>query len=682
MSRCVLGRPWRRCVSVGSAPRPSVMGRLPGIHSAREGRKVTIDRSDSPLHLPPISMGHQTSSTFGGPEWSFTKLRAHEAMTTMQLVGGAHVSPRNQKLSLKMAKRACVAARALLHDEHTRGLAAPPAAPQADTAAIIEQLTEAIDATTNALSSSREIKHRAIRCRLFTYRAMAYTWGDLLDKALADIKEALQLHRQDTMALKFQARLREQVATRFKTSNPARFVPTGMSHAAYLGQNGHETEVMAAFDDTVRMVRRDRPYPLWFDRRQVIGERQEEPEPEPEPSRWDFVLHRLEDLILDDEDRRATRSLLLSHVDSLVEIFAYYCRVGSTANAKAKQFVMIKPHQIHQDTLGTKALRLYNAMFLRDLPTAPPPALLTLRQFWQLARDCEFVDDHCDLADIDRIAVLASRENAADSAAFIENMNLVMAYKGQADKISPPPAAGDSAGIAPGQEYGPNGEILSDDLSVCDDLNPHHPNNRLHVYEFMEALIRCAAKYRAKKLQKKKGVPVKTGQANGVRLSDCWRELLSENLLTHSCSHESMTSDFWMFCAPIMQAMVVDFRSPLEKIFRYFSVPNPNTVVSTADSGVQQFWKVRSKELLDDTMDFNEIYRWLEKFDLYDANFTPKMAAKLFTRVTGEPLLPCIATVLPSLLTAAAATIQARSFLRRFSFFLVALRSWRSWFVF
>eukprot|EP01043_Picozoa_sp_COSAG02_P119664 COSAG02_NODE_56346_length_286_cov_0.556150_1_plen_56_part_10 len=56
---------------------------------------------------------------------------------------------------------------------------------------------------------------------------------------------------------------------------------------------------------------------------------------------------------------------------------------------------------------------------------------------------------------------------------------------------------------------------MSDELSICDDLNPHHPNNQLHMYEFVEVLIRCAAKYRAKEAQKARGASIKTGQDAG-----------------------------------------------------------------------------------------------------------------------------------------------------------------------
>ena len=551
----------------------------------------------------------------------------------MQLIGGAHVSPRKQKLALRLAKTACLNARALLHDGH------PEEASQVDTSGLIEQLTAAIDATTRTLVGSRELRHRAIRCRLFTYRAMAFSWADTLDKALADLKEALRLHGQDALALKCQARLREAFALRFKVPNPARFVPTCKSHADYLRQTGHESETNAAFGDSVDRVRRDRPYPEWFERRGVFAAPVQRAEPEPEPSRWDFVIHRLQDLNFDEKDRSDTRSLLLSHVDSLMEIFHYYCRLGSTQSGNLKRFVQIKAHQINKDMLTLRARRLYNAMFVQDPLTAPEPTLMNLRQFWQLARDCAFVDDHCDLADIDRVVVLAGRETAEDNRVIIEELKRVMAFKRQKDETGEEKVAALLAEKPDGPELGPHGEILTDDLSVCDDLNPHHPNNQLHAYEFVEAIIRCAVKYRAKKLQKARGASIKTGSEAGVLVGDCFRQLLSQNLLAHACSHEAMSADFWMFAAPAVQALVADYRVPMEKIFRYFSVPDPNTIVSVPGSGVQQYWKVRSKQLLDDTMDFNEIYRLLEKFELYDANFTPRDACKLFTRVTGAYIL-------------------------------------------
>ena len=126
-----------------------------------------------------------------------------------------------------------------------------------------------------------------------------------------------------------------------------------------------------------------------------------------------------------------------------------------------------------------------------------------------------------------------------------------------------------------------------------------------------------------------------------LRLSECFHSFLSENILRHSCTHATMTKDDWLFCSPQLQQLATEFRVPLEIIFRYYSVDKPNTVVHAHDGGgeaqsAQQFWKVRSLELLDDTMNFNELYKWLNRFELMDSVFKPKDAAKLFARVTGS----------------------------------------------
>ena len=207
----------------------------------------------------------------------------------------------------------------------------------------------------------------------------------------------------------------------------------------------------------------------------------------------------------------------------------------------------------------------------------------------------------------------------------------------------------------------------------------------LHAYEFVELLLRCSARYCTEKHLKRSGgrklkhkardraQRASTGHTisghilharmakerekdarrkakqghdleggdGGLPLSECLHTLLADHVLRRSCSHASMTEGDWVFCSPTLHSLATEFRVPLERLFRYYSVDKPATIVSSGDSrdgsgGAQQFWKVRSLELLDDTMDFNELYCWLSRFELLDATFTPKDAARLFTRVTGS----------------------------------------------
>ena len=575
------------------------------------------------------------------------------------------------------------------------------------------------------LQGSRDPKHRAIRSRLLTYRSMAYVLDGSIEPALADLKEALGLNSRDAIALRFQAKLREAMASN-ATQSPSRFVPAAESQSEYLhNSGGPNATAVSEFSNTVGRVRRDRPYPsLWKAPSHNFGPLPEpEPEPDVVPSRWDYILYRVNDLIVDEYDHVATRELLLAHIDTLLDIFTHYAKIASsTVDEEGRSFAQIVPHEIEQDKLTSLAAQGYRTMFVEEGGSAPPPTLMTLRQFWQLSRDCAFVDDHCDLADIDRIVTLAGREIAEDNVYFERLMRSIIAHRqhggappepepepepevnededGQARKRPPlvPPAVAHAVSqrriavmayssgnslTGSGRQLSSSGRELSASLSVADDLNPHHPNNRFHAYEYVEALVRCAARYcterhlakrgkgksktthavkrtrataqvgmthqmhselRAKLAHKhlgEKGLEAGHTEFAALRLSDCLHAFLCDNIMRHSCSHATMTAADWDFCSPSRQALLAEYRVPLERIFRYYSVARPTTVVTqrTAASGganaAQQFWKTRSLELLDDTMDFNELLTWLEKFDLLDGDFTPRHAAKLFTRITG-----------------------------------------------
>ena len=47
------------------------------------------------------------------------------------------------------------------------------------------------------------------------------------------------------------------------------------------------------------------------------------------PSRWDYILYRVNDLIVDEYDHVATRELLLAHIDTLLDIFTHYAKSGT-----------------------------------------------------------------------------------------------------------------------------------------------------------------------------------------------------------------------------------------------------------------------------------------------------------------------------------------------------------------
>jgi hypothetical protein len=126
-------------------------------------------------------------------------------------------------------------------------------------------LDGAIGSVTPLLQGSTEAKHRAYRSRLHTYRSMVCARLGQMERAAADMEEALLLNGNDVIALRFEAKLRESMANGLQ-HDPSRFVPTCISHGRYLDQAGLTVDVEQALQDTVRRVRRDRPYAVFTGR--------------------------------------------------------------------------------------------------------------------------------------------------------------------------------------------------------------------------------------------------------------------------------------------------------------------------------------------------------------------------------------------------------------------------------
>lgn len=81
---------------------------------------------------------------------------------------------------------------------------------------------------------------------------------------------------------------------------------------------------------------------------------------------------------------------------------------------------------------------------------------------------------------------------------------------------------------------------------------------------------------------------------------------------------------------------MLQYRAPLEKVYRYFSVPNPKAGVQTRDGKTMPLWKVRSASLLDNVFDFNELLGMFEKCGLFEIPMLPKPLGIIFETVTGQ----------------------------------------------
>ena len=70
-------------------------------------------------------------------------------------------------------------------------------------------------------------------------------------------------------------------------------------------------------------------------------------------------------------------------------------------------------------------------------------------------------------------------------------------------------------------------------------------------------------------------------------------------------------------------------------VSRYYSVPNPKASIQIRDDQQVQLWKVRTASLLDNELDFNEVFEMFESLGLLDYNLTPKVLCALYVQVTG-----------------------------------------------
>jgi hypothetical protein len=58
-------------------------------------------------------------------------------------------------------------------------------------------------------------------------------------------------------------------------------------------------------------------------------------------------------------------------------------------------------------------------------------------------------------------------------------------------------------------------------------------------------------------------------------------------------------------------------------------------------------WKVRTASLLDNEIDFNELYQMFDAFQLFDFNLQPKKLCKFFIEVTGQVRAPDPTAAIP-----------------------------------
>ena len=197
------------------------------------------------------------------------------------------------------------------------------------------------------------------------------------------------------------------------------------------------------------------------------------------------------------------------------------------------------------------------------------------------------------------------------------------------------------------------------ELSEVEENDPHFMGNQAHVYEFVEAVIRCGYRiyhhtsHERKKRQLSSHANAKSHDTHET-VAQCLQSLLSEHILPHSCLHDSTDSTRWTLLETKTQSVLRKYKSSLEQVFRFFAVGRASrelqrqdqnkkvkgrTVHDSHQSTMTSYWKDRSKAILDDTMNFNEIYMLFDTLQLVGVNLNGTKLAKVYSHVTNDPAI-------------------------------------------
>ena len=159
-----------------------------------------------------------------------------------------------------------------------------------------------------------------------------------------------------------------------------------------------------------------------------------------------------------------------------------------------------------------------------------PTYLITLRQFWRLCTDCSVVDGDCTLADAGRIFTFSCRETELEG---IDDFERTVA-KGQDGYALRLRAVREQQGIDSVEQLPQLWGMMDDGkggqrkgwhiVGAFDVENPHHPNNRQHLFRFFETILRVAHKQL---------------HAEKKNLANCFDSFVTETIFPNACNGNS-----------------------------------------------------------------------------------------------------------------------------------------------
>lgn len=310
--------------------------------------------------------------------------------------------------------------------------------------------------------------------------------------------------------------------------------PTDSVLTGQLRRNTRDIKHYRLYADFPKVARTN--YPQWG------GHEPQPEEPEVESaSKWDLVLERVKDILVDQSDHRLTRNTLIAAIPLLLAKFNEYVTVVPRGGSKSG-FERMEPREVHA---GQAAYRQWVEHAIAKLwgddqdvdatgnsiedvvdEMDHPANIMTLAQLRELCRDTKITCRELLFAAVGRLWLKSCRKDCVFS--------------------------------------GPTAEATGDTVfSIHDSNNPHDIRNEGHVYEYLEVMIRLAnARYKTK----------------AKKVGEQLQKLVKEHIKPHKGEIHVVNSkgkpdkDRWETLNPDVQALQDKLEGGTEFLYRYFAL--------------------------------------------------------------------------------------------------------------
>jgi hypothetical protein len=502
-------------------------------------------------------------------------------------------------------------------------------------------------------------------CRPPSYKTMLLLRASVLNnmgksgKAIEDLERLAVEQLSDSTAYRVLAKTQRahtlnQAGGWSASDQPGAIVPSAHSLRKAAARRPTDVKLSGEYRDSIGDVQRERPFWMPTARRKRLegleDARVDWDEPTKklkDPWHYDVVVERVADLATSRGQLLAIREQLRRSVPMLISTFRYYCRLGPTAQHQT--FAQVRPSRAkHLEDANAVAFgataRIFGDGVKHVLPAdmdeyliGRPAEALSLGQFRELLIDCRVLSTECRTADCGRLFALCSRP-----------VRTPVAAEGHEERGQD--SCGHMRWSEAGVQLDPNSTAESEEFEAMGSV--HNPRRRIHVYGFLELLVRLAAtKYGLPRPSLAGDGQTRAAMSNRMdrmRSADAYsiltqfQRLLTDCILPYSCAHDNNKPHRWDTILPDTEELVRGARAQLDKIFAFFG---PNTDGSSTDPGYiahgsshelyEKFRSARGSKLRDDTLQFNQLTRMLEKSGLLTASLPPRRLAGLWEDVTG-----------------------------------------------